>query len=39
MTPAMVGKARESAAEMGLDNVTIVEGSAEQLPFDDQAAD
>ena len=33
MTPAMVAKARRSVAETGLANVTIVEGSAEELPF------
>ena len=33
MTPAMVAKARRSVAEAGLANVTIVEGSAEELPF------
>jgi SAM-dependent methyltransferase len=39
MTPAMVAKARRSAAEMGLAAVTIVEGSAEQLPFPDASFD
>jgi arsenite methyltransferase len=39
MTPAMVVKARRSAAEMGLAAVTIVEGSAEQLPFPDASFD
>jgi ubiquinone/menaquinone biosynthesis C-methylase UbiE len=39
MTPEMVAKARGSVAEMGLDTVTIVEGSAEQLPFDDASFD
>ena len=39
MTPEMVAKARGSVAEMGLDNVTIVEGSAEQLPFNDASFD
>ncbi len=39
MTPEMVAKTRGSAAEMGLDNVTIVEGSAEHLPFDDVSFD
>jgi arsenite methyltransferase len=39
MTPDMVTKARRSIAEMGLDNVTVVEGSAEQLPFDDGSFD
>jgi ubiquinone/menaquinone biosynthesis C-methylase UbiE len=39
MTPAMVEKARRSLAMMALANVTIVEGSAEQLPFDDASFD
>jgi ubiquinone/menaquinone biosynthesis C-methylase UbiE len=39
MTPEMVAKARGSVAEMGLGNVTIVEGSAERLPFDDASFD
>jgi arsenite methyltransferase len=39
MTPEMVAKARGSVAEMGLENVTIVEGSAEHLPFDDASFD
>jgi len=39
MTPEMVAKARGSVTEMGLDNVSIVEGSAEQLPFDDASFD
>jgi arsenite methyltransferase len=39
MTPEMVAKARGSVAEMGLGNVTIVEGSAEQLPFEDASFD
>jgi len=39
MTPEMVAKARGSVAGMGLDNVTIVEGSAEHLPFDDASFD
>lgn len=39
MTPEMVAKARGSVAEMGLGNVTIVEGSAEPLPFDDASFD
>jgi SAM-dependent methyltransferase len=39
MTPEMVVKARGSVAEMGLGNVTIVEGSAEHLPFDDASFD
>ena len=39
MTPEMVAKARGSVAEMGLGNVTIVEGSAEHLPFDGASFD
>ena len=39
MTPEMVAKARGSVAEMRLDNITIVEGSAEHLPFDDASFD
>jgi arsenite methyltransferase len=39
MTPEMVAKARGSIAEMGLDNATIIEGSAEHLPFDDATFD
>ena len=39
MTPEMVAKARGSTAEMGLGNVTFVEGSAEHLPFDDASFD
>ena len=39
MTPEMIDKARSSIAAMGLENVTIVEGSAEQLPFGDASFD
>ena len=39
MTPEMVAKARTSAAAMGFGHVTIVEGTAEQLPFADAAFD
>jgi arsenite methyltransferase len=39
MTPEMVAKARGSIAEMGLDNATIIEVSAEHLPFDDATFD
>ena len=39
MTPEMVAKARGSVAEMGLEHVAIVEGSAEHLPFDDASFD
>jgi arsenite methyltransferase len=33
MTPAMLGKARAAAAEMGTTNVEFVESEAESLPF------
>jgi SAM-dependent methyltransferase len=39
MTPEMVAKARTSAAAMGFGHLTIVEGTAEQLPFADAAFD
>ncbi len=39
MTPDMVAKARRSTAAMGAGHVTIVEGSAERLPFDDASFD
>ena len=39
MTPDMAAKARRSSAEMGLANVTIVDGSAEELPFADAGFD
>ncbi len=39
MTADMAAKARRSAAEMGLANVTIVDGSAEELPFADAGFD
>ena len=39
MTPEMTAKARRSVTEMGLDTVTIVEGSAERLPFADASFD
>jgi arsenite methyltransferase len=39
MTPEMAAKARRSVAEMGLDAVRIVEGSAERLPFADASFD
>jgi arsenite methyltransferase len=35
MTPEMNEKARRGAAELGLRNVTFVEGEIETLPFDD----
>lgn len=39
MTPAMLTKARASAAEMGLENVEFVESEAERLPFPDESFD
>jgi SAM-dependent methyltransferase len=39
MTPEMIAKARRSVAESGLGTVTIVEGSAERLPFADASFD
>src|SRR5262245_55262678 len=33
MTPEMLAKARASAVDLGLENVTFVEGQAEALPF------
>jgi arsenite methyltransferase len=39
MTPAMLGKARAAAAEMGAANVDFVESEAEQLPFEDESFD
>jgi len=39
MTPAMLEKARASAAEMGADNVEFRSGLAEALPVDDAWAD
>jgi arsenite methyltransferase len=39
MTPDMAAKARRSAAEMAVGHVTIVEGSAEELPFGDASFD
>ena len=35
MTPEMIENARNGAAELGLNNVTFVEGEAEALPFED----
>lgn len=35
MTPEMLDKARAGAGELGLENVTFVEGEAERLPFAD----
>jgi SAM-dependent methyltransferase len=39
MTPDMVAKARRSTAAMEAGHVTIMEGSAERLPFDDASFD
>ena len=39
MTPEMIESARKGAAELGLSNVTFVEGEAEILPFDDSSFD
>jgi SAM-dependent methyltransferase len=39
MTPEMLGKARESAAEIGLGNLEVRRGHAEALPVDDGWAD
>ena len=39
MTPEMIENARKGAAELGLNNVTFIEGEAETLPFDDESFD
>ena len=39
MTPEMVAKARQSVAESRLGTITIVEGSAERMPFVDACFD
>ncbi|CAN5217318.1 hypothetical protein BH09ACT13_BH09ACT13_17050 [soil metagenome] len=39
MTPEMLEKARAGAAELGVENVTLVEGEAERLPFEDASFD
>ena len=39
MTPEMLEKARASAATMGADNVTFVQGEVERLPFADASFD
>jgi ubiquinone/menaquinone biosynthesis C-methylase UbiE len=39
MTPEMLEKARASAAAMGADNVSFVEGQVEELPFADESFD
>ena len=38
-TPEMIEKARRGAAELGLNNVTFIEGEAETLPFDEASFD
>ncbi len=39
MTPQMLAKARDAAAEMGASNVEFVESEAEKLPFPDESFD
>ena len=39
MTPEMLEKARAGAAQLGLENVTFVDGEAERLPFGDASFD
>jgi arsenite methyltransferase len=39
LTPSMVERARQSAAEMGLDNVEVHEGLIERLPLPDGSVD
>ena len=39
MTPEMLAKARDGAAEMGAENVEFVEGEVERLPFADESFD
>ena len=39
MTPAMLGKARSAAADMGVGNVEFIESEAEHLPFPDGSFD
>ncbi len=39
LTPTMVERARQSAAEMGLDNVEVHEGLIERLPLPDESID
>ena len=39
MTLAMLDRARRAAGELGVANVTFVEGEAERLPFDDSSFD
>jgi SAM-dependent methyltransferase len=39
MTPSMLARARQSASEMGLDNVELHEGLIEKLPLEDASVD
>jgi len=39
MTPEMLAKARQAAADMGVRNVAFVEAEAERLPFPDESFD
>jgi SAM-dependent methyltransferase len=39
MTPSMLERARQSAKDMGLDNVELHEGLIESLPLDDESVD
>jgi arsenite methyltransferase len=39
ITPSMVQRARDSAAEMGLENVEVHEGAIEQLPLPNESVD
>ncbi len=39
MTPQMLAKARQAAADLGATNVDFVEGEIEGLPFDDASVD
>lgn len=39
MAPGMLARAREAVAEAGLTNVTILEGTAEELPLPDNSLD
>jgi SAM-dependent methyltransferase len=39
MTPEMLAKARAAVAEAGVENVDIIEGEAERLPFPDRSFD
>ena len=39
ITPSMVARARQSATEMGLDNVEVHEGLIELLPLEDESVD